>query len=125
MQVVRATMEEFSYCANVSFTKLKTANRINCVVSAVCLVFLLLFLALLILYRTYKTTLQRLFLYLTITSALDAIITILNVELQFRTNYRLKLCESIGFLFIWVTNLIGLFSFALIVYLTITAHQTF
>ncbi len=97
-----------SICSNLTIAKLK-------------ILLLLVFLVLLVLYRAHRTTLQRLFLYLTIATALDAMVTILDIELQFDIDPRL--CGWIGFGDVWMGNLVELFNTAIVVHLSTTAYQ--
>ncbi len=114
---------QFNNCSSLILEQSKRANLISVVCSATSFLLLLLFLALLVLYRAYRTTLQRLFLYLTIATALDAMVTILNIELRFDVDPRL--CGWIGFGDVWMSNLIELFNSAFTLYLISTAYQRF
>ncbi len=114
---------QFSNCSNLTVPRLERANLISVVCSATSFLLLLVFLALLVLYRAYRTTLQRLFLYFTIATALDAMVTILNIELRFDVNPRL--CGWIGFGEEWMSNLTELFNLAFTFYLITTAYQRF
>lgn len=110
-------------CSHANASVLKIANFLNVGISVACLTFLLPFLALLVLYKAYRTTLQRLLLYLTIATALNALIVTLNIELQFNNDFNSRFCYWLGFLFAWISNLVWLFSFAFTVYLSTTVYQ--
>lgn len=113
---------QFLNCSDLpSVSQLKLANLIHTLSSCVGLLVLLLLLALLILYRAYHSTLQRLFLALTLVTALNIAVTVLSVELQFNLDPRL--CQWIGLGNVWTGNLIELFSLALTVYLTGVTYQ--
>lgn len=117
-------MDQLSNCTQINITTLKMANLIDAVSSAACFTILLLFLSLLVVYKAYKTALQRILLYLTIATALDAMTITFNIELHFNTDSKFKFCAWIGFLDAWTSTMIRLFSFAFTVYLTTTVYQT-
>lgn len=110
-------------CSNA--TKLKMANFFDVGTSVACLIILMFFIAFLVLYKAYKTILQRLLFYLTIATALDAMIVILNIELQFNTDPKSKFCTYIGFYDAWTSIVIRLFSLAFTLQLSTTVYQTF
>ena len=112
---------QFNNCSGQGISLLKRANLISVAFSAASLLVLLVFTALLVFYRAYRTTLQRLFLYLTIVTALDCTVSVLDVELQFGVDS--VFCTWIGFGDVWTSNLIELFNFSFTVYLIITAYQ--
>ncbi len=112
---------QFTNCSSLTIDRLKRANTIIVTFCAVSLLLLLLFLAFLVLYRAYRTTLQRLFLYLTIATALDFMVATLNIELQFDVTP--KFCAWIAFGDVWTTSVIELFHFCFTAYLIATAYQ--
>ena len=69
-------------------SQLETVNYINTLFRAVGFLVLLSLLGLLVLYRAYHSTLQRLHLTLTIVTTLNTAVTVLNVELQFDVDQR-------------------------------------
>ena len=101
--------------------ELKKVNLINTVFTTASLLIQLVILALLVLYKSWKTTLQRLFLYLTLVLALNTLIQVNNVEIQF--NIDPDFCAWIGFFTVWTDILIELFSISLIFYLIAVTFQ--
>lgn len=118
---------QFDNCSLVNSSELIIANLIDVTTNAASFVLLLLFLALLVLHKACKTTLQRLLLCLTIVTALYAMVTSLNIELQFdfQTSAEFKFCKWIGFSNAWISNLIELFSLAFTVQLITITYQSF
>ena len=117
---------QYSNCSNATANQLQKANLINTVFTTASLLIQLVLLALLVLYKSWKTTLQRLFLYLTLFTVLNTLIKVCNVELQFGTgagNHSLDFCAWIGFFTVWTDILIELFSISLIFYLIAVTFQ--
>ncbi len=114
---------QFTNCSHLSIHRVKIVNLISVVFSAASFLLLLLFLAFLVLYRAYGTTLQRLFLYLTIATALNAMVDMFSIELQFDVDDKSKFCAWIGFGDKWTSNTIELFNFCFTVYLITIAYQ--
>ena len=114
---------QFINCSNLTIAALKRANIISVTFSSASLLFLLLFLIFLLRYRAYRTTLQRLFLYFTFATALDAMVSILDIELQFDVDHKSRFCEWVGFGDVWATIEIELFYFCFMVCLITTVCE--
>lgn len=114
---------QFLNCSGLPpVSQLKAANIANTVFTTVCLTFILFQLALLVLYKAYRTTLQRLLIYITISVALTELDTISSVVIQFDIDHRV--CMWIGFVDVWSNYLMEFFSFGFTVCLiTITMEQ--
>ena len=122
---------QFPNCSDLPpVHELKKVNLINTVFTTASLLIQLVLLALLVLYKSWKTTMQKLFLYLTLFTVLNTLIKVCNVELQFdigpspRTaGHSLGFCAWIGFFTVWTDVLIELFSISLIFYLIAVTFQ--
>ena len=93
------SQSQFQYCPNSSnFTvhQGELTNYSYVISGAVSLIVTLLLLTLQILYKSVKTTLQRLFLYFTIAVAMSLAIQVLNMELQFEVSE--SFCSWLGYL---------------------------
>lgn len=113
---------QFLNCSDLpQVHQLQKANLINTVFTTTSLLIQLVLLALLVLYKACKTTLQRLFLYLTLFTALNTIVLVCNVELQFDIGP--DFCAWIGFFTVWTDFLIELFSISLTCYLIAVTLQ--
>ena len=112
---------QFHNCSGLSISELRQINYINIITSIVCLIVLLLLLAFLVLYKAFKTTLQRLLLHLVIATTLNTTVNVLNIELQYDLDERF--CMGIGFADTWSSNLIELFNFSLTAYLMVLTYK--
>jgi hypothetical protein len=108
---------------NTIVSELKRASLIGVVFSGASLLLLVLLLAVLVLHRAYRTSLQRLLLYLITAAILSNVVITLNIQLQFDVHS--KFCEWVGFFDVWTTNLLDLLSLSFTVYLIVTAYQEF
>ena len=115
---------QFQFCPNSSnFTILqgKIANYSYAITGALGLTTTLVLLFLLILYKAFKTALQRQFLYFTLAVAVSDIIQVLNVELQFDVNR--DFCSWLGFLDQWTSLSSNLLVIGLVVYISAVTCQ--
>ena len=115
---------QFQFCPNSSnFTILqgKIANYSYAITGALGLTTTLVLLFLLILYKAFKTALQRQFLYFTLAVAVSDIIQVLNVELQFEVNR--DFCSWLGFLGQWTSLSFNLLVIGLVVYISVVTCQ--
>ena len=113
---------QFLNCSNATVNQLQKVNLINTVFTTASLLIQLVLLALLVLYKSWKTTLQRLFLYLTLFTVLNTLIAVCNVELQFKKKVQ-EFCAFIGLFAVWTDVLIELVSISLTFYLIAVTFQ--
>lgn len=85
-------------CTNFTGGQLRILNLARSLSGMICFIIVMLLLLLLIFYKAYKTTLQRLFLYITITTILEEIAFSLAIEHQFYYANQDKMCMFFGFL---------------------------
>lgn len=90
--------ESLVNCTNFSGEQLQILNLARSLSGVFCLVIVLLILLSLIFYKVYKTTLQRLFLYITMTTVLEEIAFSLAIEHQFYYASQSSMCVFLGFL---------------------------
>lgn len=114
---------QFLYCpnlSNITVHQAKIVNYSNTVSSAIGLALILLLLSLLILYKAYKTTLQRLFFHYTTATAITFTSAVLNIELQFDVDR--SFCSWLAFLSQWWYLTVQLFGLILIVHLSAATY---
>ena len=85
--------------------------------SAVCLVIITFIFLLLIFYKAYTTTLQRLFLYLTITTVIQEASMTMEFEHQFQYSGQETFCKYIIIISEWTNTMVYGFTLGIIVYL--------
>ena len=97
--------ESLASCTNFSGEQLQTLNLARSLSGIFCLLVVSLILLLLIFYKAYKTTLQRLFLYITTTTILEEIAFSLAIEHQFFYANQDGVCMFLGFLLEWTVSI--------------------
>ena len=97
--------ESLVNCTNFTGEQLQRLNLARCLSGIFCLIIVSLILILLIFYRAYKTTLQRLFLYITATTILEEIAFSVSIEHQFYYANQDAACTIIGFLLEWTVSI--------------------
>ena len=100
-----AIVRPFPNCNNLlTDEQIKNIHLSVSIASAVCLLVITFILLLLIFYKTYKTTLQWLFLYLTITTVIQEACMTMDFEHQFQYSEQEIFCKCITFasLPLWV-----------------------
>ena len=88
-------------CTSIPEYELKARNISRCVSAMICTLITLIVLLVLIFKRAYKTTLQRLFLYLTTVVLLQLIFISMNIELQFDFEQKESICTTLAFFTAW------------------------
>ncbi len=115
---------QFIYCPNVSsltIQQAKIANYVVTISAAACLAFMLVQLSLLLLYKAYKTALQRLFFHYAFSTSVYLMSTVLMIELQF--NISKKICSWLAFIKEWWYLNANLLLLGLVVTLTVTTYS--
>ena len=97
--------ESLLSCTNFTGEQLRILNLARSLSGMICLIVVMLILLLLIFYKAYKTTLQRLFLYITMTTVLEEIAFSLAIEHQFYYANQDKVCVVFGFLLEWTVSI--------------------
>lgn len=97
--------ESLLSCTNFTGEQLRILNLARSLSGMICLVIVVLILLLLFFYKAYKTTLQRLFLYITTTTVLEEIAFSLAIEHQFYYANQSKMCRFFGFLLEWTVSI--------------------
>ncbi len=103
-------------CSSLSLAQLRGKNLAISLSAAVCFLLTLVILVLLVLYRSYKTLLQRLFLYLTIIILVHQAFISFDIQLQFDWKYGSFSCKVQGFIRSWTATA----TYSIIV--AVTAH---
>ena len=102
MNEPNATVRPFPNCSDLlTDEQIKNIHLSVSIASAVCLVVITFILLLLIFYKTYKTTLQRLFLYLTITTVIQEACMTMDFEHQLEYSEQEIFCKCITFVSEW------------------------
>ena len=117
---------QFQYCPNSSALttdQAKVANYSYVISGGLGLTTTLVLLSLLILYKAFKTALQRLFLYFTLAVGISDVIQVLNVELQFEGSR--DFCSWLGFLGQWTSLSFRLLAIGLVLYISAVTFQKF
>ena len=91
-------------CTNFTTHQLKNINLARSLSGLLCMTLVILILVVLVFYKAYKTTLQRLFLYITAATVLEEAAFSLAIEHQFFYAAQNKLCEFYGFFLEWTVS---------------------
>jgi len=110
-------------CTNYNITQLKALNLARGIAGAVSLLSVTLILLFLVLYKAYKTTLQRLFVHLTIVTCLHDVIFVIQIEHQFQYPGQEQFCAFVGFLDTWTSTMVYTFIIAIHVFLVYTVYR--
>ena len=105
MAVDYPQFESLVNCTNFTGEQLQILNLARSLSGVTCLIIVTLILLLLIFYKAYKTTLQRLFLYITTMTALEEIAFSLAIEHQFDYPKQTVICMFVGFLLEWTVSI--------------------
>ena len=89
-------------CSNFTLAQLEGLNYVRSISAMVCAVVTLLVLLGLICNKAYKTTLQRLFFYLTIVVLLQLVFISMDIQLQFQFSHQDELCKWTAFFTQWM-----------------------
>ena len=76
-------------------------------------------------YKAYTSTLQRLFLYLTIVTVIQEACITMNVEHQFQYNGQETFCEWIRIVSQWTGMMVYLVTLGIIIYLLYKVYEQF
>ena len=104
-KMVYPQFESLLSCTNFTGEQLRILNLARSLSGLICLIIVMLILLLLIFYKAYKTTLQRIFLYITTTTVLEEIAFSLAIEHQFYYTNQDKMCAFFGFLLEWTVSI--------------------
>ena len=102
-----------------------TVRLTGSIASAVCLAVISLILLLLVFYKAYTTTLQRLLLYLTIITVIQEVCLTVNCATQFEYSEHETFCDVISSFWQWSDTVGYLLTLAMIVYLPYKIYQQF
>jgi len=103
--------------------QLKALNLARGIAGAVSLLTVTLILLFLVLYKAYKTTLQRLFVHLTIVTCLHDVSFVLQIERQFQYQGQEKFCAFVGFLDMWTSTMVYTFIIGINMFLVYTYEK--
>ena len=106
-----------SNCTNITADQLEARNFSRTISAMVCTVITFAVLLVLILTKAYKTTLQRLFLYLTTIVLIQLILISMSIELQFTFKQREDMCVILAFLTVWTAVTTYLFAVGVTLFL--------
>ena len=102
-----------------------TVRLTGSIASGVCLAVITLILLLLVFYKAYTTTLQRLLLYLTIITVIQEVCLTVNCATQFEYSEHKTFCDVISSFWQWSDTVGYLLTLAMIVYLPYKIYQQF
>ena len=77
----------------------------------------------LVLYKAYTTTLQRLFVHLTIVTCLHDVSFVLEIEHQFEYYGQEQFCAFVGFFAMWTSTMVYTFIIGINVFLVYTVYR--
>ena len=103
--------------------ELKDLNLARGITAAVSLLTVTMILLFLVLYKAYTTTLQRLFVHLTIVICLHDVSFVLQIEHQFQYQGQEKFCAFIGFFDMWTGTVVYNFIIEINVFLVYTIYR--
>ena len=110
-------------CSNFTVEQLKTINLARGITGAVSLVIVTSIFLFLVLYKAYTTTLQRLFVHLTIVTCLHDVSFVMELEHQFEYYGQEQFCAFIGFFDTWAANMVYNFIIGINVFLVYTVYR--
>ena len=105
MATLDPQFEALQNCTNFTNRQLINVNLTRSLSSILCMVAVLLILIVLVFYKAYKTTLQRLFLYITAAIVIEEGAFSLAIEHQFFYTSQDKLCPYYGFFLDWTVSI--------------------
>lgn len=114
-------LELVADCSNSSLSQLKSYNLVWSVAGLASAVVTLIILVSLLIFKTYRTTLQRLFLYLTIFTLLDLANDSLNIMLRLRCFHE-GVCRAVGYIDVCIFITSTLLLLGIGVYLLIVVY---
>ena len=104
MATLDPQFEALQNCTNFTNHQLKSINLARSLSGILCMVTVLLILIVLVFYKAYKTTLQRLFLYITAAVVIEEGAFTLAIEHQFYYQSQRSLCPYYGFFLEWTVS---------------------
>lgn len=109
--------ESLQNCTNFTALQLKNINLARTLSGIVCMLVVVLILTVLVFYKAFKSTLQRLFLYITAATVIEEAVFSLAIEHQFYYPSQNKLCVFYGFLLEWTVSITNYLILCKILYL--------
>ena len=91
----------FSNCSDLSIKDIVTINLAFCITGGVCCCVTISITLLLVICRAYKSVLQRLFLYVMLTTIMRELFLAASIEHQFKYKRQEQVCTWIGFFYNW------------------------
>ena len=123
------TQSQFDHdlnCTNsTSAAQLRAINLTRFIAGTISLAIVILILLFLLLYKAYTTTLQRLFVHLTIASSLHDACFVIEVEHQFDYYGQEQFCAVVGFLDAWTSIMVYLFILGITLYVLYMIYKQF
>ena len=105
MQAQRSKMDNtsqfFSNCSDLSIKDTATINLAFCVTGGICCCIAILITLVLVICRAYKSVLQRLFLYVMVTTIVRELFLAASIEHQFKYKGQEQVCTWIAFFYNW------------------------
>ncbi len=119
------TLPQFNLnCTNLTIDEIKTINLARSVSGLTCALMTLAILCLLLWYRSYKTTLRRLFLVFTVDKLAIEVLLAANIEHYFAYEGQGTVCSVLGFLIQWTGSMTYWCSLAIVLVLATAVVQT-
>ncbi len=111
-------------CTHLTISEIKTINLARSISGFTCVLITLVIICLLVWYKSYKSTLRRLFLVFTIDTLAIEILLGLNIEHYFEYKGQEQVCSALGFLIQWTGSMTYWCSLGIVLVLAITVIQT-
>ena len=115
-------MEEGNW-SNSTLAQMRDVSLPGRILSPVCLLVIIVILLLLIFYKTYNSTLQRLFLYLTIVTVIQETCLTVGYATQFEYSGHKKICDAMFIFWQWSNTVGYLLTLAMIVFLPYKIYE--
>ena len=114
---------QFGHCSNFTTVELKSINLAWSTSGIITLVVSSFITILLIIGKAYQSVLQRLVLYLNVTTVLSALFLIASIEHQFQYQDQKEVCTGIAFLFNWLVILRVVVSVGIMVHMLFLVYH--
>ena len=110
-------------CTNLTEEQLKNINLARGVSGFVCAMLAMLIICFLLYFKSYKSVLQRLFLWLTGVTVVLNLLAGLQIEHQFKYRGQERFCSALGFVIQWVLSMTYTFTLEILLVLVYTVYQ--
>ena len=95
------TSQFFSNCSDLSVKDVVAINLTVCVIGGICSFISILITLVLVIYKAYKSVLQRLFLYVMVATIVRELFLTASIEHRFKYKGQAEVCTYIAFVYNW------------------------